>query len=552
MSKKRIVCLVPARNAELLLPQFFRTISPITDLVVALDDGSTDGTAGILNSHSSVKVLLKNPTKSDFSSWDDGKNRADLLHAAESLNPDWILYLDADESMSESDAILLRKFINSEAREYAAYGFQVHRMINDKGHFDKNDFWAYRLFHYRTGLRLSPIRLHSLTVPIDIPKRNYLKTPFRIQHFSSLTHADRLLRYEKYQESDPHGDFQTSYSNLLDSPTNVKPWKDAIDPEISDALSSRHKQLDKLYVDRFYFPEHRQNDPLISAIVISQNDANVIRKVIQALLNQTLSPELYEIILVNSGNDDTCDIVTQEFKTVKVLKLEQPALPGKARNDGLKIARGYYISFPGSHVVLPSDSLEHRLQAHLSGFEMITGVTLNGNRLITGWASYFMDHHQSLPSIPSKVLEHPPAHCSYMSGPLLEVNGFPEHRRTGEDTHVNMKLFDKGYRAYRHNQLRFTHNSPCSSILVLIKHHYKRGLGFGRIIGEKNPYRIRALYILYLTFVYPFHRMARISYSVAKFGRPYINDYIKSSPLIFLGILSAGAGAISHLIRKSL
>jgi hypothetical protein len=149
--------------------------------------------------------------------------------------------------------------------------------------------------------------------------------------------------------------------------------------------------------------------------------------------------------------------------SIALIELPRPALPGEARNAGLRLARGTFVSFPGSHVELPPGSLAARLRAHRLGYPMVTGVVLNGTRTRAGWASYFLDHAANLPHQPATVLHSPPAHCSYALEPLLESGGFPEDLRVGEDTAVNTALFRRGYVAYRDPRIRLTHVSTSTS-----------------------------------------------------------------------------------------
>src|SRR5262245_28136095 len=97
-------------------------------------------------------------------------------------------------------------------------------------------------------------------------------------------------------------------------------------------------------------------DPVLSAIIISQSDRDTIERTVASVVSQRC-PEPFEVILVNSGVDGTAEFVRARFPDVTVLKLPHPVLPGRARNEGLKIARGKYVSFPGSHVELLPGSL---------------------------------------------------------------------------------------------------------------------------------------------------------------------------------------------------
>jgi glycosyltransferase involved in cell wall biosynthesis len=295
--------------------------------------------------------------------------------------------------------------------------------------------------------------------------------------------------------------------------------------------------------------------PTLSVIVISQNDRERIQEVMDALVQQTLE-QSFEIILVNSGNDGTAGFVKERYPEVRVIHLPESALPGKARNAGLQVATGDFVTFPGSHIVLPPNSLQHRVDAHEKGYAMVTGAVLNGTRSWAGWASYFLDHWIALPGRPSGQLESAPAHCSYMMGPLKSIGGFPEDRRTGEDTVVNNRLFELGHNAYFSSKLVLTHRSPCVNPLILVRHHYLRGRGFGRMLweypGPKKTRKFRFRRIRWLVTKYTLGRIIRITKGVIHWGRPMWGYFVVSFPLILAGILSAALGAVSYLVRPEI
>ena len=87
----------PFERATDGLPEWFASIRSIADAVIALDDGSTDGTRELLAADPLVERILARPRRPDYVEWDDAGNRSALLRAADELRPRWILWLDADE-----------------------------------------------------------------------------------------------------------------------------------------------------------------------------------------------------------------------------------------------------------------------------------------------------------------------------------------------------------------------------------------------------------------------------------------------------------------------
>ena len=532
-SSTSVVALLPVRNGEEDLPHCLSSLEAIVDAIVALDDGSTDRTAEILEAHPKVKVLLRNERRETAAGWDDSLNRNRLLAASSDLGPDWILSLDADESIDHDDATALRRFLEYDAVPGFAYGFRVFRMIGDLDHYDRSDLWVYRLFSYDPDHRFPPEQFHFVPVPRGIPSTRWLKTTIRIRHLGSLTEQRRLRRIHKYAEADPEGD----YSHLLAQPREPRSWETR-PPDLPVLLKDAERPVAaSLDLDA----------PALSVIVISQNDRDRIEAAVRAVVEQEC-PDPFEVIVVNSGTDGTAEVVERGFPDVRLVRLPRGALPGAARNAGLGLARGDYVSFPGSHVELEPGALAARIRAHESGFAMVTGSIVNGTLTRSGWASYFLDHSGSLPGRPTGPLKGAPSHCSYVRHLLVEAGGFPEDVRAGEDTVANNSLHRLGHRGYRAQDIRLIHRSPCRNPGKLVAHHFIRGRGLGRILVDR--YRTRGgLMGARPLRRYLRRRMGGTSERVEKWGEDLRPLYRRAYPFVLTGALAAWAGAWYEVLR---
>lgn len=547
-----LVCLLPVRNGARDLPGYLESAARFADAVVALDDGSTDETREILDRSPLVKIVLSNPRRESYHGWDDARNRQRVLDAAAALRPEWVVFLDADERISADDTAALRRLVETEAIEGVVYGFRGHRMIGDLEHYDRSSLWFYRLFAWREGQQLPTARLHFVPAPVDIPPDRWIRTTIRLQHLAGLDETRRAARYRKYQEADPECEHQASYRHLLDAPEALKTWRSRAPDEPLLRQAARHRRLAlQLAARRDAGPDDPPR-PALSAIVIAQNDRDRIGAVMEALVRQEVR-EPFEIILVDSGSDGTAELVRKRHPQVRIVSLPEPALPGRARNAGLRVARGRIVSFPGSHVVLPPGSLQHRIDAHARGFAMVTGSVENGTPTLSGWASYFLDHSESLPGRPSGPLSEAPSHCSYTGEALAEAGGFPEDRRVGEDTIVNRALFARGHSAGRHAPIRLTHRSPCRTPWRLLRHHHERGRGYGRILWERDGaslrLRVRLRRMLEIAGPYPVRRVGSVAKNSMRWGHPHRLRWAASLPLQVAAVLAAALGALGFLAR---
>jgi glycosyltransferase involved in cell wall biosynthesis len=275
--------------------------------------------------------------------------------------------------------------------------------------------------------------------------------------------------------------------------------------------------------------------PFLSAIIISQNNGATIACTVASVVTQDC-PKPFEVILVDSGADETPETIKSRFPGVVVLSLHHPVLPGKARNEGLKIARGEYVSFPGSHVELLPGSLAARMTAHEKGYAMVTGAILNGTDTPAGWASYFIDHSFSLPGRPSGPSNVAPNSCSYDRRVLIQSGLFPEDWRAGEDTIVNQRLWEAGHRAYRDNTIKLVHITRCKTPWGMASHHFNRGRAWGRILGERGSN-------LGHLAEYVSRRLKVIDDCVRQWGEELEDHYCRVKPLIRVGVTSAWLGA---------
>ena len=83
--------------------------------------------------------------------------------------------------------------------------------------------------------------------------------------------------------------------------------------------------------------------PLVSVIIPTFNRANVIKRAVISVLNQTFSD--FECIVVDDGSTDETDFVLSEFSSkIRVVKTENRGVAA-ARNFGAELAEGKFIAF---------------------------------------------------------------------------------------------------------------------------------------------------------------------------------------------------------------
>ncbi|WP_158995713.1 glycosyltransferase family 2 protein [Mucilaginibacter sp. L196] len=81
--------------------------------------------------------------------------------------------------------------------------------------------------------------------------------------------------------------------------------------------------------------------PLISVIIPTYNRASILSKAIESVLNQTYTN--IQLIVVDDGSEDNTEELVKSFYGIEYL-LQPHSGQGKARNTGLKHAKGKYVA----------------------------------------------------------------------------------------------------------------------------------------------------------------------------------------------------------------
>ena len=157
----------------------------------------------------------------------------------------------------------------------------------------------------------------------------------------------------------------------------------------------------------------------ISVIIPTYNRLGSLRAQLEALLRQSYPLRRYEVIVINDGSSDG----TQEYLDNQ--KVFNPNLivinqrnggPAKARNRGLKIAKGPIIAFTDDDCVVNSNWLEIIDQQFQSNIVGIQGLTYTDKKMVTP-LTHQIDNETGHNSVPT-------CNAAYLKDKLLEIGGF--------------------------------------------------------------------------------------------------------------------------------
>lgn len=209
-SRDRLVALLAVRDGMRFLPGFVANVAPHVDAIVALDDGSRDGSADFLADRPEVVELLRVPP--DRPTWDEMGNHRKLVEAAVRQGADWALSVDADERL-ERDFRTRAERVIGRGRLIGCSAFAVRIRDLWDGHqsFRVDGVWARksapRLYRVRADHEFDESQLHGVKAPLQA--RPFRLADLLVYHLGMLTPTDREARRKRYEAADPDARWQT-------------------------------------------------------------------------------------------------------------------------------------------------------------------------------------------------------------------------------------------------------------------------------------------------------------------------------------------------------
>ncbi len=220
--RTRLIALLAVRNGERYLPGFFRNVAPQVDGIIALDDGSSDGSAELLAGHEAVIEVIHRPV--DRPTWDEVGNHRALVGAALRHRAEWMLCVDADERLErEFRARAERVIARGRLLGCSAYAVRLRELWDAPDQYRVDGIWdrkkVVRLFRARADHEFDPAPLHGVKAPLQARRLGrFPNADITIYHLGMLHADDRADRRRRYEHADPERRWQRiGYAYLTDS-----------------------------------------------------------------------------------------------------------------------------------------------------------------------------------------------------------------------------------------------------------------------------------------------------------------------------------------------
>lgn len=202
------------------------------------------------------------------------------------------------------------------------------------------------------------------------------------------------------------------------------------------------------------------NKYFVSVVIPCHNSDDTIADTLEALSRQR-GEFRYEVIVVNSSNDLTPEIINEKFPWVKLIQLKDKTAAGVSRNVGAEKATGKFIAFVDSDCTVGSRWLEKMLQYYSSDYCGIGGPVENADPedLISS-AGHILEFSEFYIQREFLAVDHIPSGNLFLLRKTFdESGGFPERLFPQEDRFFSWKLRRQtGKRFLFHPEIKVRHH----------------------------------------------------------------------------------------------
>jgi hypothetical protein len=215
----RLLALLAVRDEMAELPGLLANLAPHVDGIVALDDGSVDGSGDWLAARPEVLEVLR----VERGPWDEPRNHRLLVEAGVRHRADWLLSIDADERLEEQFRDRAERVIRR-GRPLGLHAFSVRLrdLWDAEDRVRVDGIWGRkrvaRLFRALPDHAFDDAALHAHKAPLQARVRGrFAPADLIVYHRAMLTADGRAARRARYEELDPDAVHQAiGYSYLTD------------------------------------------------------------------------------------------------------------------------------------------------------------------------------------------------------------------------------------------------------------------------------------------------------------------------------------------------
>ena len=222
-----------------------------------------------------------------------------------------------------------------------------------------------------------------------------------------------------------------------------------------------------------------QPTPDVSIVIPCYNGMSTIGRCLDGI-RKAVDGRRVELILVDSSDDGTDQLVATNYPEVRLTHLPTKTLPGKARNQGAALAHATLVVFLDADCIAPAtliDDVRDSFQRHPEQ-SAIVGCVRNGNPGAVSWLSFISEFNGYFGRQQRRPTRSLPTYCAAFQRSVFDrYNGFPENLWPGEDTVLGARLAEGGEPVFLEPRV-WVHHHNRDTVTEYLAHQYTLGYGF--------------------------------------------------------------------------
>jgi glycosyltransferase involved in cell wall biosynthesis len=290
--------------------------------------------------------------------------------------------------------------------------------------------------------------------------------------------------------------------------------------------------------------------PAVSVIVPALNSARTIERCMQAVAVQH-TDHRFEVLVVHSGEDDTCARAERALPGTRTVQLPRRALAATARNAGVCAARADVFAFLDSDAYPTPEWIEAVVAASRTGYDLVCGAIGNANPdSHVSRAEQLLMFSEFLRESPERPIWFALSGNLVLTrqtyerfGPFVEV-------RASEDILYSGGVVAKGGRILFFPRLHVLHDNrqslrPYLRNQVLLGQYTAMARRRVRFADSSS----RALFLAALPLS-PLVKLAKVVWRLRRWAPGELTTLMREAPLVLLGVLAHGTGQARGAFRR--
>ena len=290
--------------------------------------------------------------------------------------------------------------------------------------------------------------------------------------------------------------------------------------------------------------------PSISIVIPSYNSKKTIIQCLNSVRNQSYKGP-FKVIVVDSSDDGTDEIIKEFFPSVKLIHLGEKTLAGAARNIGVKATNSEYIAFTDTDCIVDHYWIDNILRRMENGdYDAVGGAILNGTpESWSGTLGYLNEFSFYLPQRKSRCVDALATANACYRRSIFNSHQFMKTLTAAQDTVFHWSLIDDGKKLFFDQSVKITHLNR-KGFRTVLKHQRQLGAGAGlaRILMKRDLFLVK--YPILCISLLPWIRILRMYQRVFLHDKDLWRKVTLFFPLSLIIAYSWSLGFCKSLLKR--